>query len=128
VVEDETAVRQLLASMLEELHYRVVIAENGDEALHLIEEKGLRPDLIITDMVMPGMGGKSLVEQVRKILPEQKVLYMSGYMDNAIAHHGMLDPLDPDTPFIQKPFTIHNVAVNIKHTLLTDEVAAAEGY
>jgi DNA-binding NtrC family response regulator len=79
-------------------------------------------------MVMPGMGGKSLVDQVRKILPEQKVLYMSGYMGNAIAHHGMLDPLDPDTPFIQKPFTLHNMAVNVERILSDKEVVAAASF
>lgn len=114
VVEDEANVRNMLESVLKELHYRVTIAGDGEDALHLIKKKGLCPDLIIADVVMPRMGGKLLIEQVRKILPGQKVLYMSGYTDNAIVHQGILDP---GTPFIHKPFTFRAISAKVKQVL-----------
>jgi CheY-like chemotaxis protein len=104
----------MLETMLKELHYQVTIAANGDAALLLYKEQGFRPDLIITDVVMPGMGGKRLVEQVQKTLPEQKVLYMSGYTDEAIGNN---DDLDTGIHFIQKPFTLRGIAAKIKQAL-----------
>ncbi len=101
VIEDEPALRKLCATILKRANYQVTVAANGGEALLLVEENKLRPDLVITDMVMPGMSGKVLVGRLRKRLPDLKVLYMSGYTDNAIVHHG---GLDAGTPFIQKPF------------------------
>jgi nitrogen-specific signal transduction histidine kinase/CheY-like chemotaxis protein len=115
VVEDETAVRKLIQQMLERLEYRVTLAANGNDALALVTEKGLDPDLVITDVVMPGMSGKELIERLRNIRPGQRFLYMSGYTDNAIGHHGVLDP---DTPFLQKPFTnIRDFAARIEEAL-----------
>ncbi len=101
VVEDESSLRKLCVKFLESLGYNVTAAANGGEALLLIEEKGFRPDLIITDVVMPEMSGKVLVDRLKKNLSHIKVLYMSGYTDNAIVHHGVLDS---GAPFIQKPF------------------------
>ena len=100
--------------MLEELDYRVTVAANGAEALLAIEEKALKPDLVITDMVMPGMSGTVLIERLRKTLPDLKVLYMSGYTDNAVIHQGVLDP---GTPFIQKPFGIADLTSKIEKLL-----------
>lgn len=84
------------------------------EAILLVEEQGERPDLILSDVVMPGMSGKTLVERLRKSLPGIKALYMSGYTDNAIVHHGILSP---DTPFLQKPFTIKQLAQALQKLL-----------
>ena len=115
IAEDETAVRELLQQMLERLEYRVTMAANGNDALALVTEKGLDPDLVITDVVMPGMSGKELIERLRNLRPGQRYLYMSGYTDNAIGHHGILDP---DTPFLQKPFTdIRDFAARIEEAL-----------
>ena len=119
VAEDETAVRELIQQMLERLGYRVTVAANGDDALALVTEKGLDPDLVITDVVMPGMSGKELIGRLRAIRPGQRFLYMSGYTDNAIGHHGVLDP---DTSFLQKPFNdIRDFAARIGEAIRAKE-------
>ncbi|MCX8030824.1 MAG: PAS domain S-box protein [Thermodesulfovibrionales bacterium] len=115
VVEDEPALRGLFEVFLTSLGYKVTLAANGGEALLLVEEKGLRPDLVITDVIMPIMSGAVLAERLRKIQPDLKVLFMSGYTDNAIVHHGVLDP---DTPFIQKPFNIAELAKKINEMFM----------
>ncbi len=115
VVEDEPSLRKLCQTMLELLNYKATVAANGGEALLLIEEKNLNPDLIITDVVMPEMSGKVLVDRLKKRLPNLKVLYMSGYTDNAIVHHGVLDP---GTPFVQKPFSKSKLAKAIRSVLI----------
>jgi CheY-like chemotaxis protein len=114
VVEDEAKLRRLFEATIPSLGYRVTTAANGDEALILVEQRGLKPDLVITDVVMPGMGGVVLMEHLKKIRPDLKVLYMSGYTDNAIVHQGVLDP---NTPFIQKPFHIKELAAKIKQIM-----------
>lgn len=114
VAEDEAAVRELVRQMLERLGYRVALAANGSDALDLVTKQGCDPDLVITDVVMPGMSGKELIERLRKIRPGQKFLYMSGYAET-IGRHGVLEP---DTPFLQKPFTgIGDFAVKIGEAL-----------
>ena len=114
VVEDEESLRKLCGALLTRAGFQVTLAANGGEALLLVEEKGLKPDLILTDVVMPNMSGKELVERVRKTLPDLKALYMSGYTDNAIVHHGVLDP---GAPFIQKPFTLRDIAEKVQAAL-----------
>jgi PAS domain S-box-containing protein len=114
VVEDEAALRTLFARMIRELGYRVRVAANGGEALLAVEEEGLKPDLLITDVVMPGMSGRVLAERLQRILPGLPVLYASGYTDNAIVHHGVLDP---GTPFLQKPFGIGALGAKIRQLL-----------
>ncbi|GAB4374816.1 MAG: hypothetical protein Kow0042_19720 [Calditrichia bacterium] len=114
VVEDEESLRTLLNALLTQLGYVVTLAANGGEALLLVEEKGIKPDLLLTDVVMPNMNGKELVNRLKKCCPELKVIYMSGYTDNAIVHHGILDS---SLPFIQKPFTTKGIAVKIREVL-----------
>lgn len=114
IVEDEPALRGLFEVMLTELGYRVAVAANGGEALLLVEEKGLTPDLVITDVIMPVMSGDVLANRFRKNQPDIKVLYMSGYTDDAIVHHGVLDE---GTSFIQKPFNIKELAAKIEQLL-----------
>ncbi|MHB1024264.1 MAG: PAS domain S-box protein [Desulfobacteria bacterium] len=119
VAEDEAAVRELIQQMLERLEYRVTLAANGNDALALVTEQGLDPDLVITDVVMPGMSGKELIERLQILRPGQRFLYMSGYTDNVIGDHGVLDP---DTPFLQKPFTgIRDFAARIEEALRPKE-------
>ncbi|ODA44412.1 sensory box histidine kinase/response regulator [Thermodesulfovibrio sp. N1] len=118
IVEDEPSLQDLFKEMLTLLGYQVTVAANGGEALLLVEEKGIKPDLVITDVIMPIMDGKVLVERLRKNHPNIKALYMSGYTDNAIAHYGVLDE---STPFIQKPFTIKDLSLKIKQVLGTEK-------
>jgi PAS domain S-box-containing protein len=114
LVEDEDILRELMEKTLKKYKYRVTVAANGGEALLAVEEKGLRPDLLITDIIMPGMNGKVLADRLRKVMPSLKVLFMSGYTDDHIVHHGVLDP---DTPFIQKPFSIGALAGMVRKVL-----------
>jgi len=114
VVEDETPLRDLYARMVEKLGYRVRTAANGGEALIAVEEEGIKPHLMITDVVMPGMGGRVLANRLLRIVPNLKILFTSGYTDNAIVHHGVLDP---NTPFLQKPFSIADLAAKIREII-----------
>ncbi len=122
VVEDEEGVRNLVRALLERMGFQVSVAANGGEAILLVEEKGFRPVLVLTDVVMPAMSGRQVVERLRKSLPDLKVLYMSGYTDNAIVHHGVLDP---GTPFLQKPFSAEELARKLRE-VLSGEPGGAE--
>jgi len=86
----------------------------GEAALRLVQEQGLEPDLVITDVIMSGMSGSELAQRLRAARPDLKVLYMSGYPDDAIARHGVLDP---GVPFIQKPFGESTLAAKAWETL-----------
>jgi CheY-like chemotaxis protein len=107
-------VRKLTATSLSRLGYKVSVAANGGEALLLMEKKGLKTDLIITDVVMPYMSGKELVNRLQINQPDLKVLYMSGYTDDAIFPHGVLEP---GTAFIHKPFTLRGIAEKVQAAL-----------
>ena len=114
LVEDNHALREVVAQMIEDLGYRVTAAANGDEAVVTVEEQGLRPHLLVTDMVMPGMGGRALVARLRRNQPDLKVLYASGYPDNALVNQGVLSP---EMRFLQKPFTLADLAAKIREAL-----------
>jgi PAS domain S-box-containing protein len=102
VVEDELAVRELAVQTLQAQGYTVLQAADGQEALDLIPAHNAKIHLVFTDVVMPQMDGKELANRFKGIHPNCKVLFSSGYTDDAIAHHGVLDP---DVAFIQKPFS-----------------------
>ncbi len=102
VVEDEAAVRRLVVRILTDAGYRVRAAESGAEALETWAADPGAYDLVLTDVVMPGMNGRELVDQLRAKAPTLRVLYMSGYPEDAIGHHGVLDP---GTWFLGKPFS-----------------------
>lgn len=102
LVEDEEVVRGLARRILEQAGYSVVEAGKADEALRFCEEHAAEINLLLTDIVMPEMSGKELADKLRSQCPDLKMLFMSGYTDEAIVHHGVLDS---DVGFIQKPFT-----------------------
>jgi hypothetical protein len=102
VVEDEPGVRQLVQKILERYGYHLLVAATPREAIDLAQGYSERIDLLMSDVVLPEMSGRSLAQQIVATRPEMRVLFMSGYTDDAIVHHGVLDP---GTPFLQKPFT-----------------------
>jgi CheY-like chemotaxis protein len=102
VVEDEEAVRELVRRILEGKGYTVLAASNGEEALLLCNNRKRPIHLLITDVVMPGVGGHELTGRLANLCPEMKVLYMSGYTDNAIVRHGLVRP---GAAFLPKPIT-----------------------
>ncbi|VTT98742.1 multi-sensor hybrid histidine kinase : Multi-sensor hybrid histidine kinase OS=Koribacter versatilis (strain Ellin345) GN=Acid345_3014 PE=4 SV=1: HisKA: HATPase_c: Response_reg [Gemmataceae bacterium] len=101
LVEDEPGVRGLARRALESHGYRVLAAANGADALRLFAAGG-GIELVVTDVVMPGVSGRELVEQIRRTGAAVKVLYMSGYTDDAVVRHGIIDGVDA---FLQKPFS-----------------------
>jgi len=112
VAEDEPGVRRLVCDTLEQLGYTVLEASDGREALRLLEQH--RPvDVLLTDVIMPMMGGPELARRVRSLVPGTKVIYMSGYTDSTLAVYG----LPQDTEYIQKPFTPAALAQKLRHAL-----------
>jgi len=114
LVEDEEAVRALVRDVLEALGYKVLLATRGDEAIAICRQHPDSIPLLLTDVVMPGMSGRELAESLRFLYPEMKLLYMSGYTDDAILRHGILGPGEA---FIGKPFTPHAIARKVRDTL-----------
>jgi len=114
LVEDELTVRSLAQRILERHGYRVIAASSGPEAMAECEARGVRCDLLLTDVVMPKMNGRELYERLRKMKPALKVLYMSGYTDNAIVHHGLIDA---GTSFLGKPFTTADLTRKVREVL-----------
>lgn len=114
LVEDEAGVRSLAAQILISNGYHVLEAGNGQEALDAIEQSTQEIQLIITDVVMPGMGGRQLVERIRNRLPDAKVLFMSGYTEDAIVRHGILSS---EAEFLQKPFTAAALKTKVREIL-----------
>jgi two-component system cell cycle sensor histidine kinase/response regulator CckA len=114
IVEDEDVVRKLAARILKRQGFKVLEAPDGGKALMLYEAYEEPIHLLLTDVVMPGMSGRKLADRLKAIHPEIKVLYMSGYTDNAIFHHGILEP---GTNFIQKPFTVETLPRKVREVL-----------
>jgi two-component system cell cycle sensor histidine kinase/response regulator CckA len=102
LVEDDVAVRRLARIALERTGYRVIEAGNPKEALAVASKDGSAIDLLLSDLIMPESDGPPLFERLAKIHPDVRVLYMSGYADEAVVRHGVITE---NTPFLQKPFT-----------------------
>jgi len=114
VVEDEEQVRELVTEMLETYGYKILEAFNGREAIDIYNKNRNQISLILTDVVMPEMGGKKLIQSLDNFKPGTRVLYMSGYTDNAIDEQGILDP---GTQFIQKPFSPADLLLKVRKVL-----------
>ncbi|MBU4033928.1 MAG: PAS domain S-box protein [Proteobacteria bacterium] len=114
VVEDEPALLKMSKLMLEKLGYRVIAASTPHEALGVAEEHAGEIHLLLTDVVMPGMNGCDLAERMQTRNPRLKILFMSGYTANVIAHRGVLGE---GTNFIQKPFSMNDLAVKVREAL-----------
>ena len=114
LVEDEEVVRGLARQILQDAGYRVLVAPQGEEAIRLSNEHAKEIHLLLTDVVMPGAGGKEVADHLSSLCPGIKVLFMSGYTDEAIVHHGILDS---DVKFIQKPFTPAALARKVREVL-----------
>jgi len=113
LVEDEPLVRDLAGHVLRRLGYRVTEATNAEEAIALVEERGVTPDLLVSDVVMPGLGGRELATRLRAQLPALAVLLMSGYTTDV----ALRDTTDAQTAFLQKPFTPARLADQVKQLL-----------
>ena len=114
LVEDEEAVRGLTSRILEKQGYRVIAAQHGREAMEIASKESGRIDLVLTDVVMPGMNGRGLVERLTGIRPRIKSLYMSGYTDDDIIRRGFIEP---SRSFLQKPFTSDNLLQTVRKVL-----------
>ena len=114
IVEDDYGLRKFVQELLLQHGYRVLDAENGEDALRVGKEHEGQIHLMITDVVMPRMGGKEAAERLLPFYPRMKVIYMSGYTDNAIVQHGVLAP---GLNFLQKPFSPESLARKVREVL-----------
>ena len=114
LVEDEEAVRTMVSKILRNKGYMVLEAAHSKEAFEISERHEGPIHLMVTDVIMPQMSGRELAERLAPSLPEMKVLYMSGYPDNTIVQHGVLEP---GTAFLQKPFTLNALELKVREVL-----------
>jgi len=114
LVEDEDAVRSMTRLILQQFGYTVLEARRGAEAIRLCEQQQGKIHLLVTDVVMPEMGGRQLAERVTQLRPGIKVLYLSGYTDDAVVRHGVLQA---EVAFLQKPFTMAALANKVRQVL-----------
>jgi CheY-like chemotaxis protein len=107
-------VRELTVASLREKGYRVFEATNGQEGLRMARQYDGKIDLVLTDVVMPLMGGKEMADAIRMSRPETKVLFTSGYTQDALGHHGVLRP---GIVFLQKPYLTATLARKVREVL-----------
>ena len=114
LVEDEESVRELVRETLTLRGYKVLEAENGESGLRVAENCKVYIDILITDVVMPGIGGRELAKKLLVARPGIGVLYLSGYTEDTVVHQG---GLIPGTAFLQKPFTLQTLAKKVRDVL-----------
>jgi PAS domain S-box-containing protein len=114
LVEDEELVRKMTRKMLETCGYTIIEARDGFEALKILDAGDCQPDLLMTDVVMPQMGGRELAEKVNEKMPDIKILFTSGYTDDAVMRQGIIET---NTNFISKPFTFEDLSRKIRKIL-----------
>ena len=113
-MEDEDAILKLATTMLEDLGYRVWAASSPSKALQLAKDCPEVIDLLLTDVVMPEMNGSELSGRLELVYPQIRTIFMSGYTENTIAHHGVLAK---GVQFIHKPFSREELSIRIRETL-----------
>jgi CheY-like chemotaxis protein len=121
LVEDESSVRELATAMLKRQGYHVLTAANGDDALALAAQRPGHIDLLLTDVVMPGMNGRELSERLLQLRPGLAVLFASGYTEDTILRHGVLSET---THFLAKPYTLPAIANKVRQVLDAKPAAA----
>jgi two-component system cell cycle sensor histidine kinase/response regulator CckA len=119
LVEDADALRKLTHMLLEQHGYHVLVAANGAAALQLVEQKPERIELLLTDVIMPGLNGRALAGRLELLQPGLKILYMSGYTDDAIMDHGVLES---GTHLLHKPFSEENLIRKVREVLDAETV------
>ena len=118
VVEDNDELRKLASSILKRYGFTVIDAGRVNAAVDLAQREEGNIDLLLTDVIMPGMNGKELYEKIKELQPQMKVLYMSGYTEDIISNHGILHE---GINFIQKPFTVHGLVQKIQKVMENDD-------
>jgi PAS domain S-box-containing protein len=119
LVEDEINLRRLARQYLENQGYKILEAEDGAAALQIVDGHQGEIDLLLTDVIMPGMNGRELATQITRLLPNLRVIYMSGYTENAIGHDGMLDP---KINLLQKPFSLPLLKDRVREVLDSEPI------
>lgn len=114
LVEDDQAILELAKTMLENYRYQVLSTTSSSEAIHLARQKEDSIDLMVTDVVLPEMNGRDLAGILKVLQPQMKVLFMSGYNADVIAHHGVLNE---GVYFIQKPFSMAEFLLKVQQVL-----------
>jgi PAS domain S-box-containing protein len=114
VVEDDKDLRVYLIDALRDLNYHVIGAQDAVAALGILEQAAIKVDLLLTDVVMPGMNGRQLSRRARELRPKLKILFMSGYSRNAVVHQGRVDR---DVQLIQKPVSLQDLSTRLRDTL-----------
>jgi PAS domain S-box-containing protein len=117
IVEDDDNLRKFIQKILHNFGYNTLIAENGEHALKVVKENDISIHLMITDVIMPKMNGKELSDKIQILYPDIKVIFMSGYTDNAISSQGVLEP---GLNFLEKPFTAEGLNRKIREVLDND--------
>ncbi len=114
IVEDDEAIRRISSRVLENLGYRALAAASGEEALRLAERSAFAIDILVSDLVLRGMSGRELVATLARERPGLRVLFVSGYADDAVVHRGLVEP---GAPFLQKPFALDSLARKVREVL-----------
>lgn len=118
LVEDDPAVRAVAERSLRRWGYSVLSAEGGPEAIRFAQDHPEETDLLLTDIMMPGMNGLMVAEELSQIRPGIRIFFMSGYADQDLVRQGLLDP---ETHFLQKPFTPQELAGRVREILERDD-------